>query len=102
MAKVYITEYSRGGRDNSDHSMQAVQLGVTAPVTQVLTKTGSNVVSTNALQSSTTMIRISTDTAVNFTFGTAPVATASDAYLPADAVEYFSVIPGSALKIAII
>jgi len=101
MGKVYITEYTRGGRDDNDHSMQAVLLTPVSPTTQSLTKTGSSVVS-STLAPTTTMIRISTDVAINFTVGTAPVATVGDAYLPADSVEYFSVIPNSALKVAII
>lgn len=102
MAKVYITEFARAGRDDSDHSMQTVQLGTAAAVTQVITQTGSSVACTNPFSDNTTMVRISTDTAVNFKFGTTPTATISDAYLPADSVEYFSIVPGTSLKIAII
>lgn len=100
MAKVYVTEFVRAGRDDADHSMQTVL--VNAPVTQVITKTGSSVATTNAFAVGTTTVRVSTDAAINFTFGTAPVATANDMYLPADGVEYFSVLPGTSLKLAII
>lgn len=102
MSKVYITEFSRGGRDDSDHNMQSVLVSTVPPITQVITKTGSSVACTNAFANSTTIIRVSTDAAVNFTLGPTPVATVNDAYLPADSVEYFSILPGTSLKIAII
>lgn len=58
---------------------------------------------TNAVGNTVTRVRIVVTSAAYISFGTAPVATAADIYIPADWPEYFEITPGhkvSALQVA--
>lgn len=47
-----------------------------------------------AFGANTTVVRLVCDEAINYVLGAAPVATATDTYLPGNVVEYIRVEPG--------
>lgn len=58
---------------------------------QTVSYTGTHGVITNATNASTQVIRVVCTTAAYIAIGTAPVATTSDMYVPANVPEYFIV-----------
>lgn len=52
-----------------------------------------------AFGAGTKYVRLNCDVVVSFVFGTAPVATASNARLPTGVVEYFQVVGGQKLAV---
>lgn len=99
MATLYITEFAAGGPDGRGIDQPAMR--VPEVTTQVETITASST-QTNALQPSTTVIRLNTDVACHVAFGANPTATTSSLRLGPNATEYFSVQAGQSLKLAVI
>jgi len=62
---------------------------------QKVSYTDSSAACTNAFGDDTEVVRIVATTACYVQFAASPTATSSDFYLPADAVEYFNVTPGT-------
>lgn len=99
MAKVYVTEYARQGRDASGYQM------VVADEPQTTTQTvaiGAGSVQSAAFDAGTKFVRVSTDAICSIAFGTNPTATANSMRMPANTTEYFSVPLGQSWKIAVI
>lgn len=92
MAKLYITQYARKGRDDRGptDAGEEPSLG-----TIVVDFTGGAAASP-ALDSKTTMVRLFTDTACRFALGAAaasPAAAPNGTPMPANSIDYFG-IPG--------
>jgi hypothetical protein len=71
--------------------------------TQVVAYTGTAAASTNAFGTQTRQVRIVANSACHYTFAVSPTAVVTDAFLPANTIEYRSVTPGqkiSAIKAA--
>lgn len=62
--------------------------------TQVAAYTATSAAVTNAFGTGVHVVRLVSTTNCHVAFGTAPTATTSDMYLPADQAEYFVVSPG--------
>lgn len=65
-----------------------------ASTTQKVAYTGTAGVITNPVGSYTTLCRIVVTSNAYIAFGTAPTATTSDVYMPANVPEYFTIRPG--------
>ncbi len=99
MATLYIAEYARCADDS---------IGGLNPIVDEDSLLAENTVTVSTEQDSavfnaaTKIVRISTDTACHIKFGTAPTATTSMKYLPANSVEYFGVKAGASWKLSVI
>lgn len=83
-------------KDHFADAIQALQLGASQNVT---TNTSTSTQST-VFAGGTVVIRVVATTACNIATGTNPTATASSAYLAANAVEYFRVTEAASWRIA--
>lgn len=101
MAKVYITEFAQAGRAEGDINVQTGL--VSSPLTtQVINVTGTSTACTNSFNPRTVLVRVSSDIPVCILFGSTPTATINDMRIPAEGVEYFSILAGSGYKMAAI
>lgn len=66
--------------------------------TQVVAYTGTAAASTNAFGTQTRQVRIVSNSACHYTFAATPTAAVTDAFLPANWVEYRSVTPGQKIS----
>lgn len=82
------TELARS--HNKSETIQAVAPGTT----QTITTSGSSAAISTAFATGTTVVRIVATEDVNIKFGSAPTATTSDPFVPANQVEYFKVTAG--------
>ena len=99
MAVVYITEYSRQGRDASGNQMVVADEPPVANQTVAITA-GS--VQSSALNALTKFIRVSTDAICSIEIGTNPTASSTTRRMPANTTEYFSVPLNGSFKVAVI
>ena len=97
---IYVSEFVSFGRDgNGNVTPYPLQ---PAAATQTLAVTGISAATAAAFLSTTTIVQVHTDAICSVVFGSAPTATVANARIPANETRYFSVAPGSALKIAAI
>ena len=75
------------------------QLAQRNGTTQTVAYTGTAAASTNAFGAGTNAVRIVANSACHYTFGSAPTATTSDPFLPANWVEYVYVRPGEKISV---
>lgn len=99
MAKVYITEYASQAKDNRG---QVIAAGLEPPVATQVVAVGAGSVQCAALNAKTAFIRVHTDAICSVLMGTDPTATANSPRMGAGQTEYFAVLPGTAMKIAVI
>ena len=99
MATVYITEFSRQGRDLSGYRMVVAEDPAVANQTVAI---GAGSVQSNAFNVATTLIRVATDAICSIEIGANPTASTTTRRLAANTAEYFAVQAGSALKLAVI
>lgn len=66
--------------------------------TQAVAFTGTAAASTNAFGSQTRQIRIVANSACHYVIAGTPVATVSEAFLPANMIEYVTVNPGEKIS----
>lgn len=99
MATLYITEYSRQGRDASGFQMVVADEPPAANQTVAI---GGTSAQSSAFNANTKFVRIHTDTTCSIEFGTNPTASATTRRLPANSTEYFSVPLGASYKVAVI
>lgn len=99
MATLYITEFDRQGRDIDSYPSP---VAAWPPVAQQAITISSTSAQSAALNAQTTLVRLHTDTACWIEVGSNPTATNAKMKMPADSTEYFSVRPGSTVKIAAI
>jgi hypothetical protein len=99
MAKLFISEFSRQGRDIDGHLIPAVPLPERTAQTVAIASTSAQ---SAALDVGTGMVRLCADVTCSIAVGTNPTATADSLRLAANVPEYFSVQPGQSLKIAVI
>lgn len=92
-ATCYVTEFVL----TADAGVQVARQP--ALVEQTVSVSGSSAQSA-AFSGDTKLVRIHCDVIVSVTFGTSPTATTSKMRMPADATEYFQVLPGA--KVAFI
>lgn len=95
MAVLYVTEYINTNAQNTypnepSTATQTVAIGSTSTAT------------TNAFQSNTTLVRLSTDAVCSVSFGTSPTATVTSQRLAANTDRLVTVPQGSGLKVAVI
>lgn len=74
--------------------LDAARLGTT----QTVAYTGTAAATTNAFAAGTRQIRVTANSACHVAISGSPTATVSSAYLPAGAVEYFTVNPGEKIS----
>lgn len=98
MATCYISEYTLLGWVGVQPT-QLIQAPAGPPVAEQHLSVGFNVQSA-AFSATTKFIRVVSDTACNLAFGADPTAVATAHLLPANAVVYYAVAPGS--KVAVI
>lgn len=97
MAKLYITEYRRLGKDKSGN---VIQTGQNPPLaTQVVNITAGSLQSA-FFNASTSLIRVHTDAICSVELGENPTATTNSTRMAANTTEYLAV--SNALKIAVI
>ena len=99
MAKVYITELARQGRDASGKRMVVGEEPGVANQTVNITASS---VQSSAFNAATAFVRVSTDAICSIEIGTNPTATATTRRLPANSTEYFAVPIGQSYKLAAI
>ena len=90
MATLYISEFQRMGDD--DRSV--AQIAECPPLAQQAITISAVSAQSAAFNTLTRFIRVHTDTACWLEWGASPTATTSKMPFPADATEYFGVIPG--------
>jgi hypothetical protein len=99
MAVLFITEYSRQGRDAS--GFQMVVADEPAVANQVVA-IGASTTQSAAFNALTRFVRIHTDAICSIEFGANPIATATTRRLAANSTEYFAVPLGASYKVACI
>lgn len=100
MARVYVTEYARQGRDAAGY-LAPMTVDEPALVTQVL-DIGTNSVQSLTFNPLTKFVRIIAEDSVSVAFGTNPTATVDDLRLPRDVSELFSIPFEKGYKVAVI
>lgn len=101
MAKLYITEFARQGRDAAGY-LQQNGAAEQPPVAEQTLAIGSSSAASSAFNAATSFVRVHTDAICSVEFGTAPTATASTMRLAANQTEYFAVPKGQSYKVAVI
>ncbi len=99
MAVLYVTEFTRQGRDGGGLLLPVADQPTVAE--QVVAIGGGSVAS-SAFNANTNFVRVHTDAICSISFGTAPTATTSTMRLAAGGTEYFSVPRGLSYKVAVI
>jgi len=99
MPTLTISEFS--GLATNERGGLSPIAALPATVNQVIT-IGASSAQSIALNASTTLIRVATDTACRILAGTNPTALATSLPLAAGQSEYFGVPAGGSLKIAVI
>lgn len=99
MPTLYITEYSRQGRDASGFGMIVAD---EPPVANQTVAIGGSSTQSSAFNSSTKFVRLHTDAICSVEFGANPTASTSTRRLSANSTEYFSVPAGGSFKVAVI
>lgn len=97
MANISITEYRELARDAYGNVIAAGREPALAR--QNVSYTTST--QSSALQGDTHFIRVKADADAYLNFGTNPTATGDSTFVEADVAEFFGVLPGQDLKIAI-
>lgn len=100
MAKLYVTEYSDEGQTVRGAAQVAAQNALVIDQTPVVIGAGS--LTSAAFAATTVLVSIHTDSICSIAFGTAPTATVNSKRMAADQEQYYSVVPGSAFKVAVI
>lgn len=103
MTTLYIEEFSGLGEMNEATSPYRRMNGEIPQTPSLVSQTvaiGVSSVASNAFSQTTYLVRLHTDSICSFVFGTAPVATATNARMAASQTEYFAVVPGQ--KVAVI
>lgn len=99
MATLYLSEYKMLGYVGVSPT-QLIQAPAGPPLVEQHIQVGSNSVLSAAFGTGTRFIRVVSDTACNLAFGTgSPAAVAVSHLLPANAVVYYAVDPGSKLAV---
>lgn len=98
MAFLYVTEFNNMGVANNAPVIQAASQPPIAEQTVANAGASTQSATFNAL---TRFVRLSTDTACCFAFGTNPTATVANARLAPNTTEYFAVPNNSAFKVAV-
>lgn len=99
MAKVYITEYARQGRDAAGYQMVVAD---EPPVANQTIAIGGASVQSSAFNNLTKFVRVHTDAICSIEFGSNPVATVNTRRMAANTTEYFSVPQGVSHLMAVI
>lgn len=99
MPTLFITEFARQSRDAAGFLMVVAEEPAVANQTVAI---GAGSTQSNAFNSLTRFVRISTDAICSIAFGENPTATTSTRRMPANTTEYFGVPAGSAFKVAVI
>lgn len=99
MPTLYITEFSQEGIDALGRVVPAAKQ---LPVAEQTVTIGGASAQSAALNASTTLVRLHTDTGCSVLFGSNPTATATNMRLALGQTEYFVVQANSGLKIAAI
>lgn len=100
MAKLYVTEYSDEGQTVRGGAQVAAVNVNTVDQTPVVIGGGS--LQSAAFAATTVLVSIHTDAICSIAFGTNPTATTSSKRMAADQEQYYSVVAGSAFKVAVI
>jgi len=96
MALLYISEFNTLG-GGARFPVQGAQQ---TPVATQQVNFGGGATASNTFNDLTNFVRLHTDSICSIKFGTAPVASTSDARMAANQTEYYSVAPGSKLKVS--
>lgn len=99
MATLYITEFERAGSGDNAGTIPAPLEPSLAD--QTVTISGASADS-SALNASTRLVMVHTDTACHIDIGTAPTATTSKRRLPADTTVFYCIPSGVTYLIAVI
>ena len=99
MATLFISEFSSQARDGSSSVLPCAQLP--AIVEQTVAIGGASAQSA-ALQPGTRFVRLSADSVCSVLVGSNPTALLTSMRLSAGAAEYFAVLPGQSMKVAVI
>lgn len=106
MATLYITEFQALGQASlptyASGPNGPSQAALQPPVAEQTVAIGGASAASAAFNASTSLVRIHTDAICSVEFGTAPTATTSTARMVAGQTEYFGVVPGQSLKVAVI
>lgn len=97
MAKLDITEYSSLATDRQGRTVMA---GMEPKVTNQQVSIGASSTQSAAINSSTSIVRLHTDSACRVEIGADPTAAATSMRMAANSTEYLGIKPG--LKIAVI
>lgn len=100
MAKLYVTEFTNQGQDRQANFMSITLEPPLVDQTPVVI--GAGHLESAAFNAETTYVRIHCDVVCSIAFGTAPVATANNRRMAANATEYFSVPKGQSFKVSVI
>lgn len=101
MATLYVTEFARQGRDLAGYLNQN-GCPEQPPVAEQTVAIGASSAASAAFNANTSIVRLHADAICSVEFGAAPTAATTTMRMVAGQTEYFTVVPGSALKVAAI
>lgn len=96
MPFAYISEYLRQPRDGIERVLPA---GMEPALAVQKIAIGAGSVQSAPFNAKTTFVAINVDATCSFKFGGNPTATATDMRMPADATQYFGVVPGQRVAV---
>lgn len=99
MATLYITEFANTGSSNT---AATTAMSAQPPIVEQTVTIGAGSTQSAAFNAATKFVRLFTDTACGFSFGTAPTAVIGSARMAANSTEYFGIPQGNAFKVAVI
>jgi len=99
MATLYITEFAAQGRDAAGYVAPAPMVPAVAEQTVAI---GGGSTASSAFNANTAIVRLVSDAVCSIAWGTAPVATAATARIPANVPFDFMVPVGKQFKVACI
>jgi len=97
MANIYISEFVASDKTPSGKHFNGIPAVALPPVAEQALSISGTSAQSSAFGSTTTLIRVTTDSTCSILVGSNPTATTSNLRLSADAVEYFYVKPGDKL-----
>lgn len=102
MAVVYITEFPKLAREDHGGPSGIIQTPVEPALAHQTVAIGATSVQSAKLHPDTRVVRIHTDAICHIHIDTDPTVSSGHRRLPANAIEYVGIPPGSNFKIAVI
>lgn len=102
MAVVFLTEFRMLGREDHGGAGTIIQTPLEPPIRDQQVAIGSSSVQSDVLNAETRVVRVHTDAICHIDVGTNPTAGTTKRRLPANAIEYIAIPPGTQFRVAVI